>query len=124
MTEQPAPAVDTETMRDTIQRLLGEHTEQPDEGELDRLTALLRGHIELLIPEVEHAARPFPADDMPRFCALACVREARAKLHIEPRPQLSSRTAHARRLARVTQALLGHYETLAADDSRPCGEGR
>lgn len=45
-------------------------------------------------------------------CALACIGEARGKLSVQPRPEYGSTAAHARRLARVLNALADHYERL------------
>lgn len=100
-------------MRATAARLLGPDDAPdilpPTAAELDTLTATLRGHLHLLIPEVEQAARRLRTKSIPRYCALACVGEARGKL----RAQAShSPVAHARRLARVLNALCDHYETL------------
>ncbi|KUO19742.1 DUF6415 family natural product biosynthesis protein [Streptomyces dysideae] len=106
---------DIETMRATASRVLG-----PDDGpgvlppalaELDTLTATLRGHLELLVPEVEQAAGPRPRD-VQTYCALACVGEARRKLSVAPRPEFESRVAHARRLAWSLNALCDHHERL------------
>jgi hypothetical protein len=113
--EQDQAPPDVETMRETAARLLG-----PDDGpealppapaEVDLLTLRLRGHLEVLIPDVEEAVGPRPAN-VQAYCALACVGEARRKLAITPRPELSACVAHARRLARVLLALCTHHEEL------------
>lgn len=114
--DEPPP--DIATMRETVRCLLG-----PDDGpdalppsaaELDTLTLALRGHLQLLIPDVERAAGPRPKH-VAQYCALACVGEARRKLGIEPRPGLESQVAHARRLARSLSALCDHYERLIGE---------
>ncbi|MCH5677950.1 DUF6415 family natural product biosynthesis protein [Streptomyces gilvus] len=105
---------DVATMRATARRLLG-----PDDGpdalppaaDIDTLTLALRGHLELILPDVEQAAGPDPAT-VKAYCALACVGEARRKLAITPNPELASRVAHARRLARVLLALCAHHDEL------------
>lgn len=107
------------TMRETAQLILAPDA-APDAlpagaAELDTLTATLRGHLELLAPEVERAAGRLPKGSIPRFCAQACVGEARGKLRAEPKPGLSGAVAHARRLARVLNALCDHYEALGGD---------
>ncbi|MFI9764387.1 DUF6415 family natural product biosynthesis protein [Streptomyces sp. NPDC051963] len=84
----------------------------PTRAELDILTAALRGHMELLAPEVEQATGRLDEESIPRFCALACVGEARRKLSLEPRPGLNRAASHARRLARVLNALCDHYQDL------------
>ena len=70
--------VDVETMRETTALLLGPDDERdalpPAVAELDTLTAMLRGHLALLIPEVEAKARQLPKDSVRRYCAVALTR--------------------------------------------------
>jgi hypothetical protein len=108
--------VDLPTMRNTARRLL-EPDAAPDgmtlaAGELDAVTLQLRGHLELLAPEVEQLALELPQESVPRYCALACVGEARGKLRADPGPGRSGAADHARRLARTLNALCEHYEKL------------
>ncbi|MER6233375.1 DUF6415 family natural product biosynthesis protein [Streptomyces sp. NPDC001616] len=104
--------VDIDTMRHSISQLLGPDA-QPLAGDtLTTLQQLLRGHMQLLIPEVEQAALQRDAEDVPRYCALACVGEARTKLHIPSRPDEYGALAQARQLARRLAALCDHYEAL------------
>lgn len=106
--------VDIATMRETIEYVLGrpEDAEVPPSAptDVETLTALLRGHLELLIPEVARRAARLPKDSVPRYCALACIGEARRKLSTGPSPRYGGPTGHARRLARVLRALCDHYE--------------
>ncbi|MGW1063351.1 DUF6415 family natural product biosynthesis protein [Streptomyces aureus] len=104
--------LDLETMRGTARRLLAEDAELPTAGELETLTLTLRGHMMLLVPAVEDAARPLPEADVPRACALACVGEARMRLGMEPGPTLPAAVAHAQRLGRSVNALCDHVENL------------
>ncbi|GAA5032458.1 hypothetical protein GCM10023335_74960 [Streptomyces siamensis] len=53
-----------------------------------------------------------PRDDVPRYCALACVGEARGKLRAQPGTGPGRDAAHARRLARSLIALCDHYAAL------------
>ncbi|MEU2859913.1 DUF6415 family natural product biosynthesis protein [Streptomyces mirabilis] len=99
-------------MRSAVRRLLAEDAQPPSLDELETLTLQLRGHIALLIPEVEATAGRLPKDDVPRYCALACVGEARGKLSQQARPGAGGDAAHARRLARVLNALCDHHENL------------
>jgi hypothetical protein len=99
-------------MRETPRRLLAEDAELPTADELLTLTLTLRGHMMLLIPEVEDATRPLPEDDIPRACALACVGEARMRLNLEPGRTLPAGIAHAQRLARSVNALVDHVVNL------------
>ncbi|MFD8391107.1 DUF6415 family natural product biosynthesis protein [Streptomyces sp. NPDC059680] len=113
-----------EAMRETAALLLG-----PDDGpdapppvaaELDALAAMLRGHLALLIPEVEVKAGRLPRDSVRRYCALACVEEANRKLRVGDGCTPAVRVAVARKLARCLNALCRHYEVL--DSQVPAGE--
>jgi hypothetical protein len=106
--------VDVATMRAASRRLLAEDAEPPSPEALDTLTLQLRGHIMLLIPEVEEAAGRLPEDDVPRACALACIGESRMRLNLAPGRGLPAGIAHAQRLARSVNALCDHTENLAA----------
>jgi hypothetical protein len=114
LTEAPP---DIATMRGAVNRLLDPDAVPealpPAPGELETLTIQLRGHLDLLMPEVEQAAKRLPKDDIPRYCALACLGEARGKLRAEPSPTPHGPLAYARRLARVLNALCDHYEQLS-----------
>ncbi|MFD5017242.1 DUF6415 family natural product biosynthesis protein [Streptomyces chartreusis] len=107
--------MDLQTMHESARRALG-----PGDGyvarpsaleELDTLTLALRGHLALLLPEVERTARLAPRG-VQSYCALACVDEARRKLGIAQPSALEARVAHARRLARSLNALCQYYELL------------
>ncbi|MEU3842899.1 DUF6415 family natural product biosynthesis protein [Streptomyces sp. NPDC028635] len=106
--------LDITTMRETAAQLLGQGDAPellpPAPGNLETLTALLRGHLELMIPEVEKKAARLPKNSVPRYCALACVGEARRKLSEQATPRYGGEPGHARRLARVLRALCEHYE--------------
>lgn len=58
---------DLATMRSAVRRLLAEDAQLPSLEELETLTLQLRGHIALLIPEVEATAGRLPKDDVPRY---------------------------------------------------------
>ncbi|SHI25282.1 DUF6415 family natural product biosynthesis protein [Streptomyces sp. 3214.6] len=110
------PPVDIATMRETVEIVLNpdaapEALSLPAD-EVVMLTRALRGHLELLIPVVEHAAGRLGKESVLRYCALACVGEARGKLRSEPDPRLGGSIGHARRLARVLNALCDHHEKL------------
>lgn len=99
-------------MRTSARRLLVGDAIQPGPDELATLTLALRGHMELLTPEVEQVAEQLPMDDIPRYCALACVGEARGKLRAGQGPGADGGVAYARKLARSLNALCDHYENL------------
>ncbi|MGW4519164.1 DUF6415 family natural product biosynthesis protein [Streptomyces sp. NPDC004393] len=92
--------------------LIGPNSPSPQGEELAGLTGLLRGHMQLIIPEVEGAAGKLPEDDVPRYCALACIGEAHAKLRATTGAGPHRAAAHARKLARSLMALCDHYEAL------------
>ncbi|MBT2420584.1 hypothetical protein J7F01_40380 [Streptomyces sp. ISL-22] len=109
-TAEQAPP-DLQTMRASASRAL---TEALPESELDTLALTLRGHMQVLIPEVETAAARQPKDSIPRYCALACVGEARRKLRIGDGCTLPARVAVAQKLARSVSALCDHFENLGS----------
>jgi hypothetical protein len=108
---------DIETMRDVIDRLLDPDAVPaalpPAGAELETLTLQLRGHLGLMLPEVEETAKRLPAESIPRYCALVSVDEARARLRAEPTRRFGGPAGHARRLARTLPALCDHWEALA-----------
>jgi len=89
-----APPVDITTMRASVALVLPPDVTPTDGDTLELLTGLLCGHMELLIPEIEQAAAGLPADDVPRYVALACVGEARGKLSARPGLLLSDIGVH------------------------------
>ncbi|WP_329277880.1 DUF6415 family natural product biosynthesis protein [Streptomyces sp. NBC_01451] len=105
---------DITIMRETVQILLDPDAVvlPPAPDELETLTQTIRGHLELLIPEVEQSVRLLKKDSIPRYCALACVGEARGKLRAEPSRRFGAEVGYARRLARTLNALCDHYENL------------
>ncbi len=104
-------------MRVAVNRLLdpgaGAHGVPPAAGELEMLTLQLRGHLQLLAPEIQQTASRLPRQSPSRCCVLACLGEARMTLDTEPEPTSAAGAAHARQLARVLNALLDHHENLA-----------
>lgn len=108
--------LDIATMRTVVERLLDPDavpkTLPPAHAEIETLTLQLRGHLELLLPEVEETADRLPRSSIPRYCALACAGEARERLRTGPSSRFGGPTGHARRLARTLNALLDHWETL------------
>jgi hypothetical protein len=84
----------------------------PAAADLDTLTMTMRGHLAVLAPVVEQAARKLREGSVPRYTALGCVWEARSRLEAEPSARTGGAVGHARRLARVLDALCGQYEKL------------
>ncbi|MGW0819900.1 DUF6415 family natural product biosynthesis protein [Streptomyces sp. NPDC002845] len=119
MTVDDSLPVDVETMRATAARLLADDAEPLSAGELETLTLTLRGHLELLIPEAERAAKEVP-DDAPGMAvpvagALVFGAEARRELDLPPHPALDVATRYARRLARSVNTLCDHLEQLGGE---------
>jgi hypothetical protein len=104
--------VDVAGMRQTIAALLPPSEDLPAGLEVPALTETLRGYMTGLIPEVEELAGRLHRDDIPRYCALACVGEARGKLRARPAMGLGGDVAYARKLARSLIALCDHFESL------------
>jgi hypothetical protein len=104
--------VDVAGMRQTIAALLPPSEDLPAGLEGPALTETLRGYMTGLIPEVEELAGRLHRDDIPRYCALACVGEARGKLRARPAMGLGGDVAYARKLARSLIALCDHFESL------------
>lgn len=104
-------------MRAVVDRLLDPDAAPealpPAPDEIETLTLQLRGHLALLLPEVEDTANRLPRSSIPRYCALACIGEARERLRTEPTPRYGGPVGHARRLARTLNALADHWEALA-----------
>lgn len=121
MTQRTAPApgsaerdpADVETMRATVVRALDIETPA---AEAPLLVTLLRGQVELMVPEVEAIITQQVKETIPGYCARACVGEARMKLGLNA-TGLHGEAAYARRLARVLAALCDHYEKLGGQHS-------
>ncbi|GGZ73927.1 DUF6415 family natural product biosynthesis protein [Streptomyces echinoruber] len=101
--------LDIDTMRATARRVFATGLSADD---LDTLVLALRGHMQLLIPEVQQAAERTPTDNAQRHCALACVGDARGKLRLGNGRTPEVRVAVAQKLARCVNALCDHYKTL------------
>ena len=108
--------VDLATMRETVDMLLDAKGAPAgpalSAAELETLTATLRGHLEVLMPEVERLMVPLPKTSVDRYCILACLGEARERLRAEPSDRFGGRPGHARRLARALNALCDHHTQL------------
>ncbi|AYD81633.1 hypothetical protein SEA_KROMP_32 [Streptomyces phage Kromp] len=119
--EQRSAPPDLAIMRETANLLLGPDAAPdvlpPADEEAAAHTGALRGHLELLIPELERQVARLPRESIPRYCALACIGEARGKLRAKPSRRYGGDVGYARRLARVLRALCDHYETLNQSNS-------
>lgn len=112
--ELPDPRpLDIATMRATVAQLLAADAELPSRDELETLTLQLRGHLMLLIPEIDDLVARLPSGEVPGKLAQAGVGEARRRLDELPGSNLPRAVAHAQRLARSVEALCTHWERLA-----------
>ncbi|MFD3614417.1 DUF6415 family natural product biosynthesis protein [Streptomyces sp. NPDC058676] len=117
--EQVLPP-DIATMREIVNRLLDPDAVPealpPGADELATLTLQLRGHIALLAPDVAEAARRrLKPGSVRKYSVLTLVWEAESRLEAEPSPRYGGPVGHARRLARVLNALCDHHEELSPD---------
>lgn len=110
--------LDLATMRETVNILLDPdavpNVLPPSGAEIETLTLTVRGQLELLIPEVEVAAKKLDKGSILRYCALACLGDARSRLQAEPSRRYGGAAGHARRLARALNALCDHYEKISS----------
>lgn len=113
----PADPPDITVMRETAGILLGPDALAlaPSADQLATLTLALRGHLAALMPEVERAAGTLKRESIPRYCALACLGEARGKLRATPADGPDGALRHAQRLARVLNALCDHFERVGGE---------
>ncbi|MEU6918406.1 DUF6415 family natural product biosynthesis protein [Streptomyces olindensis] len=114
--------LDLEVMRACAERVLAADAEALSLGESETLTLQLRGHLMLVITEIE-TEEPAPSEgDAPGICAFFCIGEGRLRLRAEAGPTPSARIAHAQVLARSVIALCDHYEN--GDHQCPSGPER
>lgn len=118
MAEEAAPP-DLLVMRTTARLLLAPDAPMHDAEGLETLVLALRGHIALMLPEVEAGAQRLDHDEVMHWCALACVGEAQRKLRAEPGPGHGGQLAYAQKLARSLNALCDHFLNLGEPEKRP-----
>jgi hypothetical protein len=106
------PPVDLATMRATVSRMIGPGAQPPTGDELDTLTSMLRGHIELIIPVVDQAARKLPQYYPLRNGGLVAVWLARKKLSATTAQEPVEAAAQAVELAYALDELCNRYESL------------
>ncbi|WP_153812825.1 DUF6415 family natural product biosynthesis protein [Streptomyces sp. SUK 48] len=114
--------VDTATMRQNASLTLGPEGQAdappPAPEKRGSLIFVLRDHLVQLIPEVEKKLGQLPRESSGRYCASACVGEARGKLQARPARGPDGEVEYARRPARVLRALLDHFEDAGAPSSQ------
>jgi len=106
------PPVDLATMRDTVSRVIGPGARPPAGEELDALTSMLRGQIELIMPVVEQAARKLPQYYPLRNGGLVAVWLARKKLSATVDPGPGGAVEQAVELAYALDELCDRCESL------------
>ncbi|MDN3297000.1 DUF6415 family natural product biosynthesis protein [Streptomyces ficellus] len=114
---QPAPVadprpVDVETMRDMVRRVLALESTDPQLQDLDALTKALRGHVQLLVPEIRAIIRTQPAGDLHSGIAQIAIGEAWRRLHTTPGFGPDAAYRRAKKLAMSVNSLCDHYENL------------
>ncbi|GAA2392060.1 DUF6415 family natural product biosynthesis protein [Streptomyces coeruleofuscus] len=114
--------VDLDVMRACAERVLAEDADVLSLEESGTLTLQLRGHLMLVITEIETREPALSEDDVPGVCAFFCIGEGRLRLRAEPGHTPSARIAHAQVLARSVIALCDHYEN--GDHQCPSGPER
>lgn len=102
------------TMRESVERALASihNAEAVGGDELETLALTLRGHIEILLPEVEALAATHPYDDAPARVASACAGEARMRLRLGVGQSMALKVSLVWKLARSVRALCDHFENL------------
>ena len=113
--EEVAPP-DILTMRASAARALP-LVDAPSTDDLATLGETLRGHIRVLIPDVEKRALLHPRNATPRISASAAVGEATRKLRMGDDGTVAIRVSVVQKLARSVVALCNHYEKLSGAGS-------
>ncbi|MGW6309062.1 DUF6415 family natural product biosynthesis protein [Streptomyces niveus] len=102
--------LDISTMTNTAAALLDDVAEPPVGEAVVLLTLQLRGHLNLLIPELEQRCDGAGARNV--ACTQAGIGEARRRLAADP--SSVGHLRHATLLARSVIALCRHFQRLAA----------
>ncbi|TXS55246.1 DUF6415 family natural product biosynthesis protein [Streptomyces sp. t39] len=104
---------DLETMRDTARRMqaLGGPPARPQD--LALLVDTLRGHVQLLVPEIQAMIRAAPSGDYAAAVALVGVDEAWRRLNTHPGFGEDAAFRHARKISLSVASLCDHWENLA-----------
>jgi hypothetical protein len=109
---------DIATMRATARHVLLGGGLFSDLAEAQVLVSTLRGHLHVMLPEVEQLAAHQDDHDLallvPVNTAIVACTEVRRMLDVEPRLDLYSTRRVAERFARRLNALIDHYENLSA----------
>lgn len=104
--------LDIAMMRESSARILDPEAALPRHEDLQHREQLLRGHLGVIVPEVEALARLLPDGHTAQASALVAVGHARTRLAADPGAGLVSATGHAKSLARALRTLCDQYEAL------------
>jgi len=113
----PRPA-DVAVMRETARRLLSIGEVPPLVEDVAELSAMLRGHVELLVPEIEALLPGFPVGDVPAAIARVGAEEASRRLNAPQGPGTDAAYRQAKKLAMSVFSLCDHYENLRGARTR------
>ncbi|MEV7684436.1 DUF6415 family natural product biosynthesis protein [Streptomyces bungoensis] len=113
--------LDLATMREAVDRLLDPDAVPdalpPVREELVTLTLQIRGHLQLILSELEQSIGRLQPGSVCRYTLRQCLWEAHSRLEAQPSSRYGGEVGHARRLARVLRALCEHYEQMAQPPS-------
>ena len=107
----PRP-VDISAMRDMARRVLALGEATPLLEDLERLTEILRGHVQLLVPEIRALIRTQSSGDLHAGIAQVGVDEAWRRLHTTRGFGPGAAYRHAKKVALSVCSLCDHYEHL------------
>lgn len=108
--EAAALPLDVLTMQETARRVL---LERLSIGEVEVAAITMRGHIELLLADVQELIRSSHPEDREAQVAQIGVGEAQRRLTTPPGHGHDAFRRHARKLAMSVVSLCGHHETLS-----------
>lgn len=103
--------LDIPTMKETA-RLVLMPAERPDVADVGEATAMMRGHIELLVPAIRSLIRARPSGDTAAAVASIGADEAWRRLHTTPGFGPDAARRHARKMALSVCSLCDHYTHL------------
>ncbi|MET8507545.1 DUF6415 family natural product biosynthesis protein [Streptomyces sp. NPDC004787] len=106
-------------MRETARRVLETQGAPSSMEELDLLIRTMRGHIELLVPEISTLVAAAPPGDGPAICARIGAAEAVRRLRRTRGFDPDGVKRHATKLALSVLSLCDHSETLTRTAAAP-----
>ncbi|MGW7369087.1 DUF6415 family natural product biosynthesis protein [Streptomyces sp. NPDC054841] len=98
-------------MRDTARRVIA-LGERPSIRDLDELTEAMRGHVQLLVPEIRNLITGKGLGDIPAQVAQICAEEAWRRFHTTRGFGPDAAYRHAQKLALSVFSLCDHHDNL------------